>query len=80
MDEGVVETEVRTVKEGGEFGEAESEAFGRGGAKSDVAEFAAGTRRFAIEMEMGVGDGEDFGGVGEVADQIEHGAVASGTG
>ena len=60
MDEGVVETEVRTVKEGGEFGEAESEAFGRGGAKSDVAEFAAGTRRLAVEMEVGVGDSENF--------------------
>ena len=29
---------------------------------------------------MGVGDGEDFGGFGEVADEIEHGAVASGSG
>ena len=80
MDEGGVEAKVGTVKEGGEFGETDGEAFGGGSAESNVAEFAAGTRRFAIEMEMGVGDGEDFGGVGEVADQIEHGAVASGTG
>ena len=41
-----------------------------------MAEFAAGARGFAVEMEMSVGDGEDFGGVGEVANQIEHGAVA----
>ena len=41
-----------------------------------MAEFAAGAGGFAVEMEVGVGDGEDFGGVGEVADEVEHGAVA----
>jgi hypothetical protein len=67
------------VEEGGEFGEAEGEAFGGGGAEGEVAEFAAGAGGFAIEMEVGVGDGQDFGGFGEVADEIEHGAVASGS-
>jgi hypothetical protein len=68
------------VEEGGEFGEAEGEAFGGGGAEGDVAEFAAGPGRFAVEMEVGVGDSENFGGIGEIADQIEHGAVAGGAG
>jgi hypothetical protein len=67
------------VEEGGEFGEAEGEAFGGGGAESDVAEFAAGAGGFAVKMEVRVGDGEDFGGFGEVADEIEHGAMASGS-
>jgi hypothetical protein len=67
------------VEEGGEFGEAESEALGRGGAESDVAELAAGARGFAIEMKMRVGDGEDFGGFGKIADEIEHRAVAGGS-
>src|SRR6266481_9728898 len=77
--EGGVEAEVGVVEEGGEFGEAEGEAFGGGGAESDVAQFAAGARGFAVEVEVGVGDGEDFGGFGEVADEIEHGAVAGGS-
>src|SRR5712671_5814962 len=74
--EGGVEAEVGAVEEGGEFGEAEGEAFGGGGAEGDMAEFAAGAGGFAVEVEVGVGDGEDFGGFGEVADEIEHGAVA----
>src|SRR5260370_22699555 len=74
--EGGVEAEVGAVEEGGEFGEAECKAFRGGGAESDVAEFAAGARGFAVEVEVGVGDGEDFGGFGEVSDQIQHGAVA----
>jgi len=76
--EGGVEAEVGAVEEGGEFGEAEGEAFGRSGAKGNVAEFAAGAGRLAVEMEVGVGDGEDFGGFGVFADEIEHGAVARG--
>jgi len=55
--EGGVEAEIGAVEEGGEFGEAESEAFRRGGTEGDVAEFAAGPRGFAVEMEVGVGDG-----------------------
>src|SRR6266403_3820585 len=76
MGEGGVEAEVGAVEEGGEFGEAEGEAFGGGGAEGDVAEFAAGAGGFAVEMEVGVGDGEDFGGFGEFADEIEHGGMA----
>ena len=68
------------MEERGEFGEAEGEAFGGGGAEGEVAEFAAGARGLAVEMEMGVGDGEDFGGIGEIADEVEHGAVAGGCG
>ncbi len=67
------------MEEGGEFGEAEGEAFGGGGAEGDVAEFAAEAGGFAVEVEVGVGDGEDFGGIGEVADEIEHGAMACGS-
>src|SRR5467141_2880794 len=78
--EGGVEAEVRAVEEGGEFGEAEGEAFGGGGAEGDVAEFAPGAGGFSVEVEVGVGDSEDFGGFWEVADEIEHGAVASGSG
>jgi hypothetical protein len=63
------------VEEGGEFGEAEGEAFGGGSAEGDAAKFAAGAGGFAVEVEVGVGDGEDFGGVGEVADETEHGEV-----
>src|SRR5882672_10065272 len=76
MSEGGVEAEVESVEEGGEFGEAKGEAFGGGGAEGDVAEFAAGAGGFAVEMEVGVGDGEDFGGFGEFADEIEHGGMA----
>ena len=80
MREGGVEAEVGAVEEGGEFGEAEGEAFGGGGAESEVAEFAAGAGRFAVEMKVGVGDGEDFGGFGEFADEIEHGGMAGESG
>ena len=59
------------MEEAGEFGEAEGEAFGGGGAEGEVAEFAAGAGGFAVEMEVGVGDGEDFGGVGEVAAALQ---------
>src|SRR5258708_17339342 len=45
-----------------------------------MAEFAAGAGGFTVEMEVGVGDGENFGGFREVADEIEHGAVAGGCG
>ena len=76
MSEGSVEAEVGAVEEGGEFGEAEGEAFGGGGAEGDVAQFAAGAGRLAVEMEVGVGDGENFGGLGEFADEIEHGGMA----
>jgi hypothetical protein len=37
MSEGGVEAEVGAVEEGGEFGEAEGEAFGGGGTEGDVA-------------------------------------------
>lgn len=73
--EGSVEAEVGAVEEGGEFGEAKGEAFGGGGAEGDMAEFAARAREFAIEMEVGVGEGKDFRRIGELADQIEHRAV-----
>lgn len=56
------------MEEGGEFGETEGEAFRRGGAQGDMAEFAAGARRLAVQMEVGIGDGEHFGGFGEFAD------------
>jgi hypothetical protein len=68
MGEGRVEAEVGAVEEGGEFGEAEGETLGGGGAEGDVPQFAAGAGGFAIEMEVGVGDGEDFGGFWEFAD------------
>ena len=80
MGEGGVEAEVGAVEEGGESGEAESEAFGRSSTESNVAEFAAGTRGFSVEMEVGVGDGENVGGIGEVADEIEHCGIACGAG
>jgi hypothetical protein len=67
------------MKEGGELGQAEGEAFGRGGADGDVAQFAAGARGLSVEMEVRVGDGEDFGGIGKVSDEIEHGTVAGGS-
>ncbi len=55
-----VEAEVGAVEEGREFGEAKGEAFGRGGAKGDVAQFAAGPSNFSVEMEVRVRDSEDF--------------------
>ena len=63
------------MEEGGEFGQSKGEAFGRGRAEGDVAEFAAGAGRFAIEMGVGIRNGEDFGRFGEFADQIQHGTV-----
>ena len=39
-----VEAEVRLVEEGGKLREAESKAFGRGGAERDVAQLSARTR------------------------------------
>ena len=59
------------MEEGGEFGEAEGEAFGGGGAEGEVAELAARARGFSVEVEVGVRDGEDFGGVGEVAAALQ---------
>jgi hypothetical protein len=78
LGEGGVEAEVGAVEEGGEFGEAEGEAFWGGGAKGDVAEFAARAWGLSIEVKMGVGNGEDFGGFGEIADEIDHGGIAGG--
>src|SRR6266478_4208235 len=77
--EGDVEAEIGAVEEGGEFGEAEREAFGGSGTEGNVAQLAARTRGFSVEVQMCVGDGQDFGGFGKVADKIEHGAVASGS-
>jgi len=68
MGEGGVEAEVGAVKESGEFGEAEGETLGGGSAEGDVAQFTTGAWGFAVEMEVSVGDGEDFGGFGEFAD------------
>ena len=51
-----------------------------GGAEGEVAEFSAGAGGFAVEVEVGVGDHEDFGGVGRVADEVEHGGGADGEG
>ena len=79
MGEDRVEAEVGAMKEGWKFGETEGEAFGRGRAERDVAEFAAGAWGFSIEMQMSVGNGKDFRGFRKVADEIEHGAIASGT-
>jgi hypothetical protein len=73
-----VEAEVGTVEEGGEFGEAESEAFRGSSAKCDVAQFAGGAMNFSIKVQVGIGNSENFRGFGEVADQIEHGAMAKG--
>src|ERR1700694_5807413 len=70
------EAEVRAVEKGGEFGETEGQAFWRGGAEGDVAQFAAGAGGLAVEVEVSVGDGEDFGRIGEGADEIKQGAVA----
>src|SRR4029077_16247175 len=64
--EGDVEAEVGAVEEGGEFGEAEGEAFGGGGAEGDVAKLAAGAGGLTVEVEVSVRDGEDCGGVREV--------------
>ena len=50
MSQHRVEAEFGAVEEGGEFGEAEGEAFGGGGAERNVAEFAAWPRGFAVEM------------------------------
>jgi len=76
MGEGGVEAEVGAVEEGGEFGEAKGETLGGSGAEGDVPELAAGAGRFSVEMEVGVGDGEDFGGFWELADEIDHGGMA----
>jgi hypothetical protein len=51
-----VEAEVGAMKEGGKFGEAEGQAFGRGGTEGDVAELAAGARDFSVEMQVSVGN------------------------
>jgi hypothetical protein len=74
-----VEAEVGPMEEGGEFRKAEGEAFGGGGAEGDVAEFAAGAGGLSVEVEVGVGDGEDFCGFGEFPDEIEHGGMAGET-
>jgi hypothetical protein len=74
-----VEAEVGPMEEGGEFGKAEGEAFGGGGAEGDVAEFAAGAGGLSVEVEVGVGDGEDFCGFGEFPDEIDHGGMAGET-
>ena|SRR5712692_3849352 len=80
VGEGGVEAEVGVVEEGGEFGEAEGEAFGRRGTEGDVAELAAGPSDFSIEMQMSVRDREDFRGFREVADEIYHRTTAGSPG
>jgi len=60
MGEDGIEAEVGLVEEGGKLREAESEAFGRGGAEGDVTQLSARTRGFAVEMEVRIGNGEDL--------------------
>ena len=70
LHKGRVKTELRTVEEGGEFGEAKRQALRRGGAEGNMAELAARPGNFPVEVEMRVGDRQDFGGLGKVANQI----------
>jgi len=50
------------------------------GAQRDVADFAARAEGFAVNVEVGIGNGENFGWIGELADQVEHGGVAESAG
>src|SRR5579871_4537761 len=48
----------------------------RGGGYSDVAEFAFRSWAFAVEVQVRTGHGENFGGLGQRADQVEHRGMA----
>ena len=64
------------LEEGGKLTQALGELPGGIGAERYMADFAAGTERFAVNVEMRVWKGEDFGRLGQLADQVEHGGVA----
>src|ERR1700687_112390 len=68
------ETKFGAVEKFGKRGEALAKGVEISGANGEVAEFAAGARFFAVEMEVGVGQGEGFARIGNIADEIEHGA------
>ena len=76
LHKGRVEAELWAMEEGGEFGEAKGQALWRSGPERDVTQLPAGTRGFSIQVQVRVGDGQDFGRFAKVANQIEHRAVA----
>ena len=77
---GDIEAEVGLLEIGGQGFQAGGKLTKGVGAQGDVAEFAAGAGRFAVEMQVRAGDGQDFGGGRSFADEIEHGGEAGGFG
>ena len=73
------QAEHRTPKEGGQGGHFFAEKLSGTCVQRHVTQLAAGARRFAVEVEMRAGNGEDFGGVGNLADQIQHGRMPGGS-
>jgi hypothetical protein len=48
---------------------------GRIGSERYVADFSARTKRFSINVQVGIRRSEEFIGIGKFADQIQHGGV-----
>ena len=74
------EAELFALKERGKLAEALRQLRFRVGTQREVADFAAWAQRFAVNMEVRVGDGEDIGSIGKLADQVQHGGVAESAG
>lgn len=73
---GLVEAKFGALEEGGQFAEALLELFEFVGTHGDVAELAARAGRFAVKMQMCVGDTEHFVHFGQFANEIDHGGKA----
>ena len=78
MRKGGVETEVGTAKKSRQFGKAQPKPFGGSRTHREVTELAAPTRNLSVQVQMRIGNGQDFRRFGKVANQVDHGAVTGG--
>ncbi len=72
MPQNGVEAELRAMGGAGKLAESGRELLGGGGAQGDVAELATGSCGLAVQVKVRVTHGQDFRGIGDVADEIEH--------
>ena len=70
------EAKLLALEESGKLAKALGELRGGIGAERYVADLAARAEGFAVNVEVGIGDSEDVGWLGQFADQVEHGGLA----
>src|SRR2546429_4383607 len=68
LGKGGVETEIGTVKKRRQFGKAEGKSFGGSRTHSDVTELAARAGNLSVQVQMRIGNAENFRRFGKVAD------------